>query len=64
MARIAVELKKLLREAGWEFHRQARGDHEIWWNPSTGQKLTIDIHSKSRPLANDLLKSAGLPKAF
>ncbi len=64
MGRIAVGLKRLLREAGWEFLRQARGDHEIWWNPSSGQKLTIDNNSKSRHLANDLLKSAGLPKAF
>lgn len=37
MARNAVELKKLLRAAGWEFLRQARGDHEVWWNPATRQ---------------------------
>ncbi|MBK8456594.1 MAG: type II toxin-antitoxin system HicA family toxin [Phyllobacteriaceae bacterium] len=64
MARIAVELKKLLRAAGWEFLRQARGDHEVWRNPATGQKATIDNNSKSRHLANDILKAAGLPKAF
>ena len=64
MARIAFELKKLLHTAGWEFLRQARGDHEVWWNPVTGQKVTIDGNSKSRHLANDILKAAGLPKVF
>ena len=64
MTRIAVELNNLLREAGWEFLRQARGDHEIWWNPVTNHKLTIDNNSKSRHLANDLLKFAGLLKIF
>ncbi|MFZ1680020.1 MAG: type II toxin-antitoxin system HicA family toxin [Rhizobiaceae bacterium] len=64
MARIAVELKRLLSAAGWVFLWQARGDHEIWQNPATGRKLTIDNNSKSRHLANDLLKAAGLPKTF
>lgn len=24
-----------LRRLGFEFDRQARGSHEIWWNPDT-----------------------------
>ena len=64
MGSIAKDLKRLLRNAGWHLHRQGKGDHEVWSNPSTGQKLTIDNSSKSRHLANDLLKAAGLPKAF
>ena len=60
----AKQLRKLLTAAGWEFLRHGKGDHEVWHNPTTGQKVTIDGGSKSRHLANDLLKEAGLRKAF
>jgi predicted RNA binding protein YcfA (HicA-like mRNA interferase family) len=36
------EIRRLLRDAGWRFHRQAKGDHEIWINPETGEKVTVD----------------------
>lgn len=55
---------KALSEAGWVFFRQGKGDHEIWHNPSTGKKVTVDGNMKSRHTANDTLKKAGLPKAF
>lgn len=64
MENYAKPLKKILAAAGWQYLRHAKGDHEVWWNPATGQKVTIDLGSKSRHLANDLLKAAGLPKAF
>jgi hypothetical protein len=54
----------LLREAGYEFKRQGRGDHEIWWNPKTGARVTVDRKLASRFTANGVLKEAGLPKAF
>jgi len=31
-----------LREGGFEFKRQGRGDHEIWWNPRTQVRVTVD----------------------
>jgi predicted RNA binding protein YcfA (HicA-like mRNA interferase family) len=55
---------KLLRAAGYEFKRQGRGDHEIWWNPQTGVRVTVDRKLRSRFTANGILKEAGLPKAF
>jgi predicted RNA binding protein YcfA (HicA-like mRNA interferase family) len=36
------EIRRLLRDAGWRFDRQAKGDHEIWINPETGEKVTVD----------------------
>lgn len=54
----------LLRAAGYEFKRQGRGDHEIWWHPQTGMRLTVDRKLRSRFTANGILKQAGLPKAF
>jgi predicted RNA binding protein YcfA (HicA-like mRNA interferase family) len=54
----------LLRASGYEFKRQGRGDHEIWWNPQTRVHVTVDRKLKSKFTANGILKEAGLPKAF
>lgn len=64
MAGYLKQLKKLLTDAGCAFHRQGRGDHEIWYSPITGRYFTIDQGTKSRHTANETLKQAGLPKAF
>jgi predicted RNA binding protein YcfA (HicA-like mRNA interferase family) len=55
---------RLLREADYEFKRQGRGDHEIWWNPRSGVRVTVDRKLKSKFTANGILKEAGLPKGF
>jgi len=55
---------RLLRDAGYEFKRPGRGDHEIWWNRNTGHRVTVDRKLKSKITANEILKDAGLPKAF
>ena len=64
MADFYRDLIKLLRASGYEFKRQGRGDHEIWWHPTTGVRLTVDKKLRSRVTANEILKDAGLPKAF
>lgn len=64
MAGYLKELKELLTKAGCHFHRQGRGDHEIWYSPLTKRYFTIDNGTKSRHTANEALKQAGLPKAF
>ncbi|UJQ95738.1 type II toxin-antitoxin system HicA family toxin [Mariluticola halotolerans] len=64
MAGFIKELKKLLNEAGCTFHREGRGDHEIWYSPITKRYFTLDHGTKSRHTANETLKQAGLPKAF
>ncbi len=40
-------LIKKLRAAGFIFDRQAKGSHEIWFNPVTRKRTTIPNHSKS-----------------
>ena len=64
MADYYRDLIRLLREAGYEFKRQGRGDHEVWWNSTTGVSVTVDRKIKSRFTANGVLKEAGLRKAF
>jgi len=64
MADYYRDVIRLLREHGYEFKRQGRGHHEIWWNPRTGVSLTVDRKLKSRFTANGILKEAGIAKAF
>ncbi len=58
------EVREKLKEAGWEFLRHGKGDHDIWHNPGTGQKVTVPVKLLSRHTANGILRDAGLPKAF
>ena len=64
MADYYRDVIRLLRESGYQFKRQGRGDHEVWWNPSTGVSVVIDRKLRSRFTANGILKEAGLAKAF
>lgn len=53
MGRLSVfnadEVIRKLRQAGFVFDRQARGSHEIWWNPSTHSRTTIPHHPGDMP---------------
>ena len=64
MADYYRDLIRLLKAGGYEFKREGRGDHEIWWNPQTRVNVTVDRKLKSRFTANGILKEAGLAKAF
>jgi predicted RNA binding protein YcfA (HicA-like mRNA interferase family) len=57
-------LSILLRAAGYEFLRQGKGSHEIWWHPKTSQTLSIPYNIRNPNTANGILRKAGLPKAF
>ena len=57
-------LRRLLLDAGCEFRRQGKGDHEIWYSPLTERAFTVDRRGKRRRTANATLKAAGLPKTF
>ena len=53
----------LLLEAGWERASGGKGSHEKWRHSITGRTVIVP-RSKSRHTANEVLKQAGLPKAF
>ena len=38
------EVIKGLKKAGFEFDRQAKGSHEIWYNPATKRSTAIPNH--------------------
>lgn len=56
MANFSRDLKKILKEQGCRFHRQGKGDHEIWFSPLSAQYFTVDGDIKSRHTANAVLK--------
>ena len=55
---------QLLREHGCGIVRPGKGSHEIWFSPASGKHVTVPRSLKSRHTANEILKQAGLPKAF
>ena len=57
------ELTTLLRAAGWQREGAAKGSHEKWRHPDRAHAVIVP-RSKSRHTANEVLKQAGLPKAF
>ncbi|MGH8771542.1 MAG: type II toxin-antitoxin system HicA family toxin [Burkholderiales bacterium] len=43
------QIVKRLKGFGFEFHRQAAGSHEIWFNPTTRRYTTILNHPGDMP---------------
>jgi predicted RNA binding protein YcfA (HicA-like mRNA interferase family) len=64
MAELYRELVTILRENRCHLVRTGKGSHEIWYSPANGRHVTVPRSTKSRHTANDVLKQAGLPKAF
>ncbi len=49
------ELIKKIRKSGFEFDRQAKGSHEIWYNSEKRLRTTIPNHSK--PISKGVLRA-------
>jgi predicted RNA binding protein YcfA (HicA-like mRNA interferase family) len=43
------DIVKILKHFGFEFHRQAAGSHEIWFNSLTNRYTTIPNHTGDMP---------------
>ncbi|MBI4199757.1 MAG: type II toxin-antitoxin system HicA family toxin [Chloroflexi bacterium] len=58
----ASEVMRKLRRAGFAFDRQAKGSHEIWWNPETRRRTTLPNHPGDLPEATvrAITRQAGL----
>lgn len=56
------EVTRKLRSAGFQFDRQAKGSHEIWWNPATRLRTTIPNHPGTLPegTVRSIIKQAGI----
>lgn len=56
-----------LRAAGFEFDRNAKGSHEIWWNSKTRARTTVPNHPGDVPegTMRAIIKQAGIsPEEF
>ena len=60
----ADEVIRKLRRADFIFDRQAKGSHEIWWNPQTRARTTVPHHPGDLPegTLRAILRQAGLSK--
>ena len=57
------EVIRGLKNAGFEFDRQAKGSHEIWYNPANKRSTTIPNHpgvEVPKGTIKAILKQAGL----
>jgi predicted RNA binding protein YcfA (HicA-like mRNA interferase family) len=43
------EIVRILKMFGFDFHRQAAGSHEIWYNVTSNRFTTIPNHSGDMP---------------
>jgi predicted RNA binding protein YcfA (HicA-like mRNA interferase family) len=57
------EAAKILSEAGWTPTDGGKGSHRKWRHMASGRTVIVP-RSKSRHTANEVLRQAGLPKAF
>ena len=64
MAEYEKKVRKILKENGYSFLRQAKGDHEMWHNPILNKSVSVDGKIKSRHSANGILKEAGIKYKF
>ena len=64
MAELYRELVQIHRAHGCYLVRAGKGSHEIWYSPASNRNVTVPRSTKSRHTANDVLKQAGLDKAF
>jgi hypothetical protein len=64
MANFYRQLAEILRKSGCRPVRPGKGSHEIWYSPITNTNFSVPRSTKSRHTANEVLKLAGLPKAF
>ena len=63
-AKYGRELIKVLKNNGCSYVRQGKGDHEVWYSPKTGRTVSVDVGTRNKYTANDILKNAGIDYKF
>ena len=64
VAEYEKKVRKVLKDNGYRFLRQGKGDHEIWHSPKTNISVSVDGKIKSRHSANEILKEAKIAYKF
>jgi predicted RNA binding protein YcfA (HicA-like mRNA interferase family) len=59
------KVKKVLSNNGCYFVRHGgRGDHDIWHSPISKRNFVVDGAINNKPLANKIMKQAGINHKF
>jgi len=64
MAEYEKKVREVLKQHGFLFHHHGRGDHDVWFKVSDNIKVTVDGKIKSRHMANQIMKEAGIDYHF
>ena len=64
MAEYEKKVREILKQCGYIFHHHGKGDHDVWFNKSINQKVTVDDKIKSRHMANQIMKEAKIEYHF
>jgi hypothetical protein len=64
MADFYRDLVSFVREKWLSTAPFRQGGSEVCYNPVNGKRVSVPRTTKSRHTANEVLKQAGLPKAF
>jgi predicted RNA binding protein YcfA (HicA-like mRNA interferase family) len=59
-----AQLRIILLAHGCEFVRQGKGSHEVWQSPINGKRFPVPVTVVARPMANTVLKQAGIKQRF
>jgi hypothetical protein len=54
------KLKRIRLDHGCHFVRHGKGDHEIWFSPTTNLHVAVDVGTRKRFTAAAILKQAGI----
>ena len=64
MAEYEKKVRKILSQNGFSFHHHGKGDYDTWISELQNKKVTVDSRIKSRHMANQILKEAGISFHF
>ena len=64
MAEYEHKVRSVLADNGCSFVRHGKGDHDIWYSPITDRNFPVDGKIKSRYMANEIMKEAGIKYRF
>jgi predicted RNA binding protein YcfA (HicA-like mRNA interferase family) len=64
MAEYEKKVREVLKRHGFVFHHHGKGDHDVWCNVSANIRVTVDGKIKSRHMANQIMKEAGIDHHF
>ena len=64
MAEYEKKVRLVLKEHSCSFVRHGKGDHDMWYSPHAGRNIPVPTKIKSRHMANEILKQAGVAYKF